>query len=188
MKVPRAAAVMSKTVSNDIGSQQWPGTSELVEFLLKTNNWFDLFNGAFSSHGVMKNNRRLDPYTMADVEAFQNDSENSRFKELLDYCKYLNEWKEEILNKQKQGADMSIMSELGVQPLEDVSFHALEESQSAENEFNSKCLLPHQTLLGIEMSTGAFKSAVSFLLGEGISFVNARSFCQDPLQQNFGKH
>lgn len=80
------------------------------------------------------------------------------------------------------------MRQFCVTRVDDVSFHALEESQSEENEFNSKCLLPHQTLLEIDMFTRAFIGAVSFLLGEdGISFVNARSFCQDPLEQNFGK-
>ncbi|XP_052127944.1 uncharacterized protein LOC127750386 [Frankliniella occidentalis] len=187
MKVHLAASVISKTVANDISSQQWPNTSKLVDFLLKTNNWFDLLNGASTSHGARKNNRRLDPYTQSDLDDFKNNSPTSRFKELFDYLDYLNAWEEEITQKKLQGANMSMMSELGVQQLEEVSFHALEESKNEESEFDSKCLLPHQTLLGIEMSTRAFVGAVSFLIGEGISFVNARSFCQDPLEQNFGK-
>jgi len=89
--------------------------------------------------------------------------------------------------------NMSLMSEMGVQPLgeDEDSFHALPEDEAIDEiepeVCSKKCLLPHQTLLGIEMSTRSFISAVTFLINAGVPFVNARVFCQDPLEQNFGK-
>ncbi|KAK3911433.1 Membrane protein insertase YidC [Frankliniella fusca] len=100
MKVNLAAVVISNT--NDISSQQWLKTTELVEFLRKTNNWFDLLNGASFSHGVVTNNRRLAPYSKSDVEDYNNNVSTSRFQELHDYLNYLNAWKEEVQSKQQR--------------------------------------------------------------------------------------
>ena len=51
----------------------------------------------------------------------------------------------------------------------------------------SQRLLSKQTLDGIRMTTLAFKPLVVFLLEEGTSFINARVFTQDPLEQHFSK-
>ncbi|KAK3925947.1 Transposable element P transposase [Frankliniella fusca] len=191
MKVALAAQVLSRTVANDIAGQGWPKTSEIVEFIRKTTDWFDLLNGAFSTQGQKKNNPRLNAYTLRDLQDFENNVEGNRFQELLDYLKYHNEWQEEV-RKLKEIQSTSLMSELGVQPLEaidDGSFHALAESmvEDCEKEDFSKHLLPKQTILGINMSTQSFIKAVTFLLSNGAPFVNARTFCQDILEQNFGK-
>lgn len=71
MKVAPAAQVLSKTVGMDVLSQGWPKTSETVDFILKTNDWFDLLNGACTTDGKRKNNPKLNPYTMKDVEEFE---------------------------------------------------------------------------------------------------------------------
>ncbi|KAJ1528931.1 hypothetical protein ONE63_007300 [Megalurothrips usitatus] len=165
-----------------------PLTSELVEFLSRTNDWFDLLNGAFSSQGVRTNNRRLDPYTQKDIDDFENNVPSSRFKELYGYLDYLTEWREEVAMKKQQAAEMSMMSDLGVEALDgESSFHALEESRHEGEVEGSKNLLPHQTQLGIEMSTRAFMGTVTYLIKHGVTFINARVFQQDPLEQNFGK-
>ncbi|KAK3929584.1 Transposable element P transposase [Frankliniella fusca] len=187
MKVKIAAAVLSNTVALDILSQGWPSTSETVEFIQRVNNWFDLLNGAFSTQGIRTNNRRLDAYTIKDVEDYENNVEGSRFKELEDFQKYLDDWKAEVESRK----DTSLMSDLGVQPLAgDDSFHALNDSQTEgdqEEDASSRNLLPHQTLRGIEMSWKSFIGATTFLLRNGVTFINARIFCQDPLEQNFGR-
>jgi hypothetical protein len=190
MKVRPAAEVMSHTVGTDLLSQGWPGISETVDFILKVNNWFDLLNGAFSGHGQKTNNYRLNPYTIKDVEDFENGVNGSRFQELLDFLNYLDAWKSEV--KANINASISrTMDESGVEPLPDEgSFHALNDTQEGDQEeedVSSRNLLPHQTLLGIEMSCRAFISCTTFLLKEGITFINARVFCQDPLEQNFGR-
>ncbi|XP_034255467.1 uncharacterized protein LOC117653722 [Thrips palmi] len=191
MKVKSAAEVMSHTVGTDILSQGWTGVSETVEFIYRVNDWFDLLNGAFSTHGVKKNNRRLHPYTLQDVQDFENGAEGSRFQELLDFVAYLDEWKEEVQAGQDATHSRSVMSELGVDLLPDEgSFHELDDSQTgdpSDEEFSSRNLLPHQTMLGIEMSCRSFIHATTFLLKEGVTFINARVFCQDPLEQNFGR-
>lgn len=188
MKVKIAAAILSNTVALDILSQGWRGTSETVEFIQRVNNWFDLLNGAYSTQGIRTNNRRLAAYTIKDVEDYENGVEGSRFKELEDFQKYLDDWKEEVQSRK----DASLMSDLGVQPLadDDGSFHALNDSQTEgdqEEDASSKNLLPHQTLRGIEMSWKSFIGATTFLLRNGVNYINARVFCQDPLEQNFGR-
>ncbi|KAK3916147.1 Transposable element P transposase [Frankliniella fusca] len=180
MKVKIAAAVLSNTVALDILSQGWPSTSETVEFIQREKNWFDLLNGAFSTQGIRTNNRRLDAYTIKDVEDYDNNVEE-------DFQKYLDDWKAEVESRK----DTSLMSDLGVQPLAgDDSFHALNDSQTEgdqEEDASSRNLLPHQTLRGIEMSWKSFIGATTFLLRNGVTFINARILCQDPLEQNFGR-
>lgn len=176
MKVKPAAEVMSHTVASDILSQGWPETSETVEFIYKVNEWFDLLNGAFSTQGFKKNNSRLHPYTIKDVEDFENGVEGSRFQELLDFLKYLNDWKEEVEARKNNTLSRSLMSDLGVATLaEDGSFEALNDSQvegDEEEDASARNLLPHQTLLGIEISCRAFIGATTFLLRNGVKFLN----------------
>lgn len=193
MKVKPAAEVMSHTVATDILSQGWAGTSETVDFIYRVNNWFDLLNGAYSTHGIRKNNKRLNPYTIQDVQDFENGVAGNRFQELLDFVEYLDSWKEEVKSSQNASLSrsaMSLMEDLGVEALPDEgSFHALNDSQTEEQgeELSSRNLIPHQTHLGIEMSCRSFIGATTFLVKEGVSFINARVFCQDPLEQNFGR-
>lgn len=187
MKVKPAAEVMSRTVSNDLNSQQWPGTSETSDFIMRVNNWFDLLNGAFSYQGTKTRNHRLNGYTVKDLLDFENGVQGNRFEELLDFLNYLEEWKQDVQLRINNSA-VTVLDDLGVMPLEEAaSFHVLNDSQQEETEDDAKNLLPHQTLVGIEMSTRAFIDVVSFLLREGVPFVNARDFTQDPLEQNFGK-
>lgn len=48
-------------------------------------------------------------------------------------------------------------------------------------------ILPQQTLVAWEMIGLSLPAAIKFLLRRGTKFVNARVFCQDPLEQHFSK-
>ncbi|XP_034236665.1 uncharacterized protein LOC117642519 isoform X2 [Thrips palmi] len=84
-------------------------------------------------------------------------TEDWRFEELLTFEKYLMDWEKEVGN--------------------------LKLNQAAK----AKCLLSHQTLEGIYITINAFIGAVKFMLDIGAKFINARVFCQDPLEQYFSK-
>ncbi|XP_052129086.1 uncharacterized protein LOC127750738 isoform X2 [Frankliniella occidentalis] len=85
--------------------------------------------------------------------------DDPRFAELLEFEKYFLDWEDEVKVNAKipQGS-------------------------------KGKAILSHQTLQGIYITVNAFIGAVKYLLNDvGIKFVNARVFCQDPLEQYFGK-
>jgi len=86
------------------------------------------------------------------------DANDVRFDKLLDFLNYLKKWKEQVESK--------------------------ENFTSAER---AKMMLSQQTQDGIEITVRAFIGAVKFLLGEGVKFINARVFCQDPLELYFSK-
>lgn len=50
-----------------------------------------------------------------------------------------------------------------------------------------KMLLSRQTLEGIYITVNGFIGAVKYMLSIGAKFINARVFCQDPLEQYFSK-
>ncbi|KAJ1520366.1 hypothetical protein ONE63_003501 [Megalurothrips usitatus] len=87
MNVKFAAQVLSNTVGQDLQSRGWPGTSELVIFILKCNNFFDNINGAHKNHGIRTANRRLSPFTKKD---------DQRFDELINFVVYLRDWEKEV--------------------------------------------------------------------------------------------
>jgi len=86
------------------------------------------------------------------------DVNDERFKKLQEFLDYLDEWKTEVENKR-----------------------GFSKGEKA------KMMLSQQSLDGIEMTVRAFTGATRFLLGEGVAFVNARIFCQDPLERYYGK-
>ena len=180
MKVINAFQVLSNTVANDIESQGWPGTSETVKFIRKVNDVGDCLNGAHSTMGIKSGNKLLHPYT---------SSNDSRFSDyLLPFLDYLDEWREETLQ-----VDASIYN----QTIENAdnpndSFHSLHdihETSSEDVEHPAhKRMLCQQTQDGIEITIRGFIGAVKYLLDHGgVDFINARVFCQDPLEQFFSK-
>lgn len=178
MKVPLAAQVMSNTVGTDLKSQNWDGTSETVNFILKVNNWFDCTNGAHTAMGKRKRNDRLSPYTKLD---------DWRFEEMEGFLEYIEEWKQDA-----QAAPLDISGVANLTQCEDdpAEVNMLEEEDENDTP-TSKRLPAAQTILGIEMSTLAIIGAIKFLLdaesGAGLDFVNARIFCQDPIEHYFSK-
>ena len=149
MKVAYAAQVLSRTVGLDLKDRNWPGTSATVEFILKTNDFFDCLNGAHSEAANRTANPRLASYRSVD---------DFRFQELKDYEKYIRDWEEEVKS------------------LENVS-----------DQEKAKMTLSKQTIEGIYMTVNGFAGAVKYLLSIGAKYVNARVFCQDPLEQYFSK-
>lgn len=180
MRVPLAAAVMSRTVSNDIEQQNWPNTQETVRFIRYVNDWFDCLNGAHTYHGVRKRNERLDPYKLPD---------DKRFNFLIDFVKYIDNWKNQA--EKNPILEESIASNATLRgnesQCEDDPLIPVEDVDDLDETPAGKMQLSHQTRLGIEITVKSFISCTRFLLSEGCPFVNARVYCQDPLEQYFGK-
>lgn len=177
MKVKLAAQPMSNTVCQDMRSQKWKDAAETENFIEKVNEWFDCLNGAHSSQGRKTNNRNLDPYTS------ENDP---RFETLDRFLLYLSEWEDDSKKRNQSFNNTTIggnntMMDCNESEIEDGIFNPEEDTPA------SKRLLSKQTIDGILMTTLAFKPLVVFLLREGVSFINARVFCQDPLEQHFSK-
>lgn len=177
MKVKLAAQPLSNTVFKDMRSQKWKEAAETEIFIQKVNEWFDCLNGAHSSQGTRLNNPNLHPYTSED---------DPRFETLDNFLQYLDEWEDEAKNRNQSfntttGADDTIAADLNESEIEDGVFNPQEDTPA------SKRPLSKQTVDGIRMTTLAFKPLVKFLLSEGVSFINARVFCQDPLEQHFSK-
>ncbi|KAK3916519.1 Transposable element P transposase [Frankliniella fusca] len=85
--------------------------------------------------------------------------DDSRFGELADFEKYFLDWEEEVRLNDK-----------------------------IPKNSKGKAILSHQKLEGIYITVNAFTGAVKYLLKETrVDFVNARIFCQDPLEQYFSK-
>lgn len=180
MRVNLAGQVLSTTVAKDMDSQGWSSAKETVTFIQKVNDWFDCLNGAHSTQGRKKRNENLKPYTSKD---------DPRFSILDDFLKYLDEWQIDAENVNQSinatlNADNSMNVDTPDGDTSDIESAAYDpETDTAV----SKKLLSRETLEGIRMSTLAFKPLVHFLLDEGASFINARVFTQDPLEQHFSK-
>jgi len=159
-------------------SQGWFDAVETINFIQKTNDWFDSLNGAHSSQATRTRNANLAPYTSID---------DPRFDLLDDYLKYLEDWEKEAHNPNQSmnttcaGDKSQNIDDPNESEIEDGGFDPDDDTPG------SKRILSKQTLEGIRMTTLAFKPLVQFLLSEGTSFINARIFCQDPLEQHFSK-
>ncbi|KAK3910961.1 Transposable element P transposase [Frankliniella fusca] len=174
MKVKYAGQVLSKTVSLDLLSQGWPEVKETALFIDKVNDWFDCLNGAHSAISKKKNKPNVAAYTSVS---------DPRFDLLDNFLSYLEEWEMEAKNHDvttdtscsniNGDNDESVIDEGGPPDEDDVHV--------------SKRLLSRQTLKGIYMTTLAFRPLVTFMLEQGASFINARVFTQDPLEQHFSK-
>lgn len=184
MKVLYAAQAMSGTVAQDLEDRKWPGTSETVHFIRLFNDWFDCLNGPHSSTGKRKRNPNLNPYT---TDVLGDDPKDKRFQFLDSVLDYLKLWKEDTL---KKNLDASVNASIAASVLGDADESEIFQGSDDECEDNTpvdRRILSRETLEGIEMSTHAIKAAISFLLQEGISFINPRIFTQDPLEQHFSK-
>ena len=51
-----------------------------------------------------------------------------------------------------------------------------------------KMMLTHQTFRGLVMTTKAFVEVTPYLLRNGVQFVLSNKFCQDPIEEHFGRH
>jgi len=149
MKVSLAAQVLSNTVATDLETRQWPGTKETVRFIRHVNDFFDMLNGCHTFECQRKANPNLDPYT---------DVNDVRFDKLLDFLKYLNDWKEQVQAKP-----------------------GYTDSEKA------KMILSQQTLDSIEMSVRSYIGCFKYLLSHGVPFLNARDFIQDKLERYYSK-
>jgi len=152
--VKYAAEVLSNTVASEIEEQGWASTGETVRFIRYFNKFFDVLNGAFSTHHIVTRNQDLAPY--------KNVLDN-RFKWLEDdFLKYLEEWEAQVRADGKR---------LGLSALE-----------------QDERLLSRQSRQGLEISVRGFIGVTKLLLKEGASYVNARTFSQDVLEQHFSLH
>jgi hypothetical protein len=52
----------------------------------------------------------------------------------------------------------------------------------------AKMMLSHQTYKGLVMTVRAFIEVTKFLLANNVSYVLANKFCQDPIEEHFGRH
>jgi len=179
MKVKHAAQVLSRTVALLLEQMNWDNTKETVEFIRRVNDFFDMLNGAHTAQGARTLNPNLEPYTSQDDE---------RFAALEDFLSYLSEWKADAcqaaaghvtIDKSSNDVFLEQMPEM-----EDIDD---EDDPEEGNDPASVRQLSHQTLEGIHITVKGFTGAVRFLLSEGTKFINARVFCQDPLEQFFSK-
>ncbi|KAK3916198.1 Transposable element P transposase [Frankliniella fusca] len=182
MKVCYAAQVLSRTVGHELKRKNYPGVSETVKFIFEVNDWFDRLNGAHSSVGKKKRNSNLDPYTSRD---------DPRFQQLEEFLKYLDDWKAEAYSSNASVCnsvnESGFMNESDLSEA-DVSFNPVEDVNDDDDDTKAgQRILSHQTLVGIETTTRSFIKCVQFLIDEGTSFINARIFSQDPLEQHFSK-
>ncbi|KAK3932664.1 Transposable element P transposase [Frankliniella fusca] len=174
MKVKYAAQVLSRTVAHHL--EEWKGESkrERVDFIRRVNDFFDMLNGAHSEQAGRTLNLNLQAYYSPN---------DQRFQKLEDFVAYLDDWKKEAEALDKNNTSKNIS-------LQDIghSFDFEEDEDEPEEEDPASVRqLSRQTLEGIKMTVCAFTKAVKFLLGEGTKFINARIFCQDPLEQFFSK-
>ncbi|KAK3919722.1 Transposable element P transposase [Frankliniella fusca] len=178
MKVKFAAEVLSKTVCKDLRSQGWADASETATFIELVNDWFDCLNGAHSSIGKRVRNENLAPYTLTNKE--------ERFQILDNFLKYLEDWENDAANPNSTSASVIDLSTTTA--LHDGDISEIECESYPENDTPiGRRQLSKQTKEGIRMTTLAFKPLVNFLLQEGVKFINARIFNQDPLEQHFSK-
>lgn len=180
MKVGLAAKVLSKTVATDMQSQGWFNAVETINFIERVNNCFDCLNGAFSNQDKTTRNKRLAGYKSLNDE---------RFEELEGFLNYLEEWGNDAqtTNVTINASTATVLdSTANVDGSLGGDESAIEEVCEDDTPA-SRRQLSQQTLEGIKMTTLAFKPLVQYLLQEGATFINARIFTQDPLEQYFSK-
>lgn len=178
MKVKYAAEVLSETVAQLLENLKWENLEETINFIRKVNAFFDMLNGAHSKQGKRKRNPNLAPYC---------SKEDQRFDKLDEFLQYLQEWKEdaEASVKANKTVDESVQADDPNDVVEPDQWEDIENEE--EQDPASVRQLSHQTLEGIKITVHGFTGAVKFLLDEGVKFINARVFCQDPLEQYFSK-
>lgn len=182
MKVKYAGQVLSNTTSKDLLSQGWPEAAETAHFLKIVNDWFDCLNGAHTSVAKKTRNENLAPYTSP------NDARFGECGPLMQFLSYLDEWEVEARNPCTFNDQNATVNTSTNRPGELEESEIDEGGEPEEEETHiSRRLLSKQTLDGIRMTTLAFKPLVIFLLKEGVTFINARVFNQDPLEQHFSR-
>lgn len=184
MKVRYAGEAVSKTVAMDLISQNWEDAEETIAFILMFNRWFDCLNGAHSNMAKRRKNTDLSAYTK---EVLGVNPKDKRFKFLDSVLEHLRMWKEEALN---QNSNVTVNTSTTADTPRDFDESEIFEGEIETEEDDtpgSRRILSRETLEGIEMSTLAIKSAITFLLEEGVSYINPRVFTQDPLEQHFSK-
>ncbi|KAI8771576.1 Transposable element P transposase [Biomphalaria glabrata] len=77
-----------------------------------------------------------------------------------EFVKYLNDWKSSV---DKREGPFSISQ-------------------------RNKMFLSHQSYKGLVMTVNAFTEATRYLLQNGVKYVLSNRFCQDPLEEHFGRH
>lgn len=120
-----------------------------MEFLGRFNELVDNLNGAHSAQHKKLNNPRLAPY---------ESTNDFRFEELIQFWKYMQDWREEV--------------------------NAL---PNMSKEDKAAKLLSVQTLKGLEITIRSFICCTKFLLRNGTKFIMARVFQQDPIEHYFSQ-
>ncbi|KAK3924597.1 Transposable element P transposase [Frankliniella fusca] len=96
------------------------------------------------------------------LDPYRAENKDQRFEELRGFVKYLKDWQ----------------SEVGALP--DLS-----------NKIKSTMIIAKPSIEGVEITVNGFIGAVQYMLdkenGAGADYVNARTFCQDAIEQYFGK-
>lgn len=111
---------------------------------------------------------------------------DNRFDELQNFLNYLEEWREDAESSANKTINDSVQDV--DDPQDTTAVGALDENEENEDyDPASVKQLPRQTIEGIKITVHGFTAAVKFLLNEGVKFVNARVFCQDPIEQYFSK-
>lgn len=177
MKVKFAGQALSATVCKDIRSENWPDATQTALFIEYVNDWFDCLNGAHSFMAKRTANTKIAPYTVKD---------DPRFDLLDKFMVYLNEWQNEA-QRSNETLNSTVAANISANIDGDESIIEEEGFDPTNDTPASKRILSAQTLEGIRMTTLAFKPLVHFLLDEGTRYINARVFCQDPLEQHFSK-
>lgn len=185
MKVKYAGEVISDTVGQDLEDKNYEGSSGTIEFIRIFNKWFDCLNGAHSFVGKKKRNPNLNPYTK---DVLGENPTDTRFQFLDTVLLYLKNWKNEAYNQnQNASVNISAIADATSDALEDEHSEIFQGDIDTDETPAHRRTLSRETLEGIEMSTHAIRSAITFLLNEGVEYVNARIFTQDPLEQHFSK-
>ena len=172
-----AFQVLSQTTVNLLREKGWPNTEETINFIYRVNKFGDQLNGNYFFEGSRKANKNLDPY---------RSKEDDRFGELLGFLDYLNEWKADA-EKASHTVNTNLNESTARDP--DDPDNSLEQEMQDENDETPAGMrqLSYQTLEGIEITVRGFIGAVKFLLDKGMKAINARVFCQNPIEQYFSK-
>ncbi|KAK3928272.1 Relaxin-3 [Frankliniella fusca] len=179
LKVKYVACVLSRSVAQMLEDLKWENTAETVNFIRKTNDFLDMLNGAHSQQGHRSRNENLNPYC---------STSDHRFGALEGFLNYLQEWRADAEAKGFTNITVDTSTQDAAPDHQDVDdpFDPNDEELVQEDPASVR-QLPLQTVEGIQITVRGFIGAVKFLLCAGTRFINARVFCQDPLEQYFSK-
>ncbi|KAK3920099.1 Transposable element P transposase [Frankliniella fusca] len=160
MKVKYAAQVMSRSVAQLIEDMKLPNTKETVEFIRRTNDFFDMLNGAHTQQGVRSRNDNLLPYRSVTDE---------RFAKLEDFLSYLKDWQNDAECKAANvTVDVSWQGRPGNE--ESICGDDLDEPDLEEDSDPASIRqLSKPTLEGIYVTVKGFTGAAQFLLESGVN-------------------